>query len=500
MTTTCDILITGGRLIDPQHSTDEITTIAISQGRIASLGEQSLEADRVIDASGKIIAPGFIDVHSHAQNIPGHRLQAFDGVTTTFEMEAGASPVASALEWAASEGRPLNYGFSAGWLHTRARVLENYDDDALAALPDLPLDSMGVISAQGSLWNAPATAEQREEIIRLLEEQLDAGAIGIGVLLGYAAEAEPAELMAVAELGARRNMPLFVHTRIGPMLPGKTPLEGIEELLEASLATGAHIHMCHFNSSASSHPREAREKILAAQAEGVRFTTELYPYGFSSTVIGAGFLDPEILEAAGRPPGIITPVATGQPAESYAEIARLRQEDPSQLCLIRYYQDPWDGADLAEVMSLPGALFASDAMPLKPLQGQGEVDIMQWPLPEGVSAHPRSTACFTRALAWLHRDRGLLELSDVIARSTVMPAQLLRGAIPAMERKGHLGLGADADLVIFDLEALQPNTSISPVEASRGVEHLLVGGTPVISDGELLTGALPGGAVLPSNP
>ena len=493
----CEILITGGRLIDPQHGTDAVTDIGIRGGSVVSLGDSSCGAERVIDASGRIVAPGFIDIHSHAQNIAGHRLQAFDGVTTTFEMEAGASPVSAALQWARSEGRPLNYGFSAGWLHTRFRVMENVSAADLASWPQLPLESMGVFAEQGSRWSEPASAEEREQIIALLEEQLDDGAVGIGVLLGYAAQTDASELQAVAELGARRNVPLFVHTRIGPMLPGRTPLEGIEELLEAARGTGAHVHMCHFNSSASSHPDQAREKILAAQAAGAPVTTELYPYGFSSTVIGAGFLDPDILEAAGRAPQVITPLATGRPAESYAEIARLRAEDPGQLCLIRYYEDPWDGEDLKRVMSLPGAVFASDAMPLKAPRGSGEADIMQWPLPKAVATHPRSTACFTRALAWLHRDTGVLGLQEVIARSTVMPAEIVRPAAPQMKHKGHLGLGADADLVIFDLEALDPNTSLTPVGPSNGMDHVLVGGVPVIAEGQLVPAALPGQPLSP---
>lgn len=489
-----DIAITAGHVVDPENGVDAVMNVGIGAGKVTYLGDDLISADRVIDATGKIVSPGFVDLHSHAQNIPGHRLQAFDGVTTTFELESGASPVTDTLNWAGAEGRPLNYGFSAGWLHTRMIVMDKPGEAVLTALPKLPLDSMGAFPESGR-WLEPAEGEEVEQIITLLEKQIDNGAVGIGMLLGYAPSVSREELVAVAELGARRSAPLIVHTRVSPMAPGQSAIEGFEELIEVSRETGAHIHMCHFNSSGSSDHEEGRELILAAHAEGVRFTTETYPYGFSSTVIGAAFLDPEKLQAAGRAPEIITLLNKGGTAQSYQEIAAARAENPGQLCLIKYYDDPWDGEDLKKVLSLEGAVFAADAMPITPVQGTS-ADSLEWPLPEEFSAHPRSTACFTRALAWLHRDSGVLGLAEVIARSTTLPAQILRPASPAMAAKGHLGVGADADVVIFDLDALKPNTSVSPVRPSKGVDHVLIGGAEVIVDGELLPEALPGQAVL----
>lgn len=491
----CDTLIRNGHVVDPENGIDHVMNIGLADGSVCHAGVEEIPAARVIEAGGKIVAPGFVDIHSHAQNIPGHRLQAFDGVTTTFELESGASPVRSALNWARQEGRPLNYGFSAGWLHSRITVMEEFDDSMLSALPKLPLDSLGAV-AHRSRWTQPASAYQLDSIVDLVEEQVVEGAVGIGMLLGYAPRVDSGEVARIAEVGARHSSPLFVHTRYGSMVPGHSPLEGLEELIEVARSTGAHLHLCHFNSSNAGYTPAAADMILSAQEEGVNFTTESYPYGFASTVIGAAFLAPETLEAVGRPPSIITPLSTGEPAASYDELRRLRADSPEQLCLIRYYDDPWDGADLRQALALPGACFGSDAMPLKAIPGRGAPDLMQWPLSEDVATHPRSTACFTRALAWLFRDTSTLSLEDVIWRSTTMPARILRPTCPELQKKGHLGVGADADVVVFDMDSLEPNTSFAPAKPSRGMEYVLVAGEAVIDHGTLREQALPGRQIL----
>src|SRR5262245_51333234 len=108
------VVIRGGRVVDPAQSLDITADVAIQNGRVAAVGS-GLRGRVVLDATGCVVAPGFVDLHSHAQTVGGHRLQAFDGVTTTLELEAGAVPVAAAYAQAEVEGRPLNYGYSVPW-------------------------------------------------------------------------------------------------------------------------------------------------------------------------------------------------------------------------------------------------------------------------------------------------------------------------------------------------------------------------------------------------
>ncbi|GAB3842173.1 amidohydrolase family protein [Nesterenkonia populi] len=499
----CDVLITGGRVIDPENAIDVEVNIGIVGDKIAYVGEGTPEAQSVIDVRGKIVAPGFIDLHSHAQDLAGHRLQALDGVTTSLELEGGAAPVSKSYDWSNSEGRPLHYGYSAGWLYSRAIIKEQFDENAVAGLSALPLDAFSAIQG-GAHWREPATAEELQQILGLVEEQLDAGAIGIGVLLGYAPRTSSEELHALGKLAMKRQVPLFVHMRWGARVPDHTPVEGVSELLELSRTTGAQVHLCHFASSNASMVEESAQLISEAQAEGLPFTTESYPFGLASTVIGAEFLSPESLQATNTPASTITYLKTGEEVASFERLRRLRAEDPGGLCLIRYYdeREPAQLEQLKQAVSLQGAAFASDAMVVQPLDQAADrsgLDLSQWPLPsEGITVHPRTTSCYVRALSWLHRDTGTLGLSEVIDRSSALPARILRSSVPAMERKGHLGVGADADVVIFDLQRLEPNTSFAPVTPSKGIEHVLVGGTAVVSGGELLPEQRPGQPVFVS--
>lgn len=229
----CDLLITHGRVVDPENAVDAHLNIGITGNKISHVGVEEPEALSVIEARGKIVTPGFIDLHSHAQDLTGHRLQALDGVTTSLELEGGAAPVAKSYDWSQTEGRALNFGYSAGWLYCRAAVMEEYDDDTVAALPSLPLKAFSAIQS-GKNWREPATSRQLQRIIELVEEQLDAGAIGIGVLLGYAPRTSAQELQALGELAVKRRVPLFVHMRWGANIPDRTPMEAITELVELS--------------------------------------------------------------------------------------------------------------------------------------------------------------------------------------------------------------------------------------------------------------------------
>ena len=157
------VVIRGGRVIDPSQSLDASVDLAIDNGVVAAVGPD-LRGRRALDATGCVVAPGFIDLHSHAQSVAGHRLQAFDGVTTTLELEAGAIPVAVAYSRAGAEGRPLNYGYSAAWAAARIEVLAGSPGDGRT--------STMLSHFANPAWQREASAAEEDRILGLLETEL----------------------------------------------------------------------------------------------------------------------------------------------------------------------------------------------------------------------------------------------------------------------------------------------------------------------------------------
>src|ERR1043165_5394993 len=118
-------LLRGGRVIDPAGGFDGTADVLVTDGKIAAVGTDLAPPPdtELIDATGLVVGPGFVDLHSHVHSIAGHRLQAMDGVTTALDLELGLAPVSKAYADAAARGRPLNYGFAASWAGARAQVL-----------------------------------------------------------------------------------------------------------------------------------------------------------------------------------------------------------------------------------------------------------------------------------------------------------------------------------------------------------------------------------------
>ncbi len=376
-----DLVLRGGRVIDPESGLDAVRDVAVAAGRIAAVGTGlTAGAGRVdVDVAGQVVTAGFIDLHSHVSDLGGLRLQAMDGVTTALELEAGVTPVARAYQRAADEGRPINYGFAASWALARM--------EAVAGLP--PDASLGGLMARISdpAWQRQAEPTQIDALLARLAEDLADGALGIGVLLGYAPAASPAEYLRVAALAAQAGVPTYTHARdLIEMVPG-TLADGAEEIVRAAAETGAHMHYCHVNSTSHRHIDRVLGLVARAQAAGSRVTTEAYPYGSGMTGIGAAFLAPERLGERGLSPSSLTYAPTGERVASASRLRELRATDPGGLVIIDLLSedDPADRALLMRSLTFPGAVVASDAMPVT--WTEPPADPQAWPLPPAAD-HP----------------------------------------------------------------------------------------------------------------
>ena len=118
-----DVVLRGGRVIDPESGLDEVRDVAVRGSTVEEIGSGLPPGRAELDVAGLVVTAGFVDVHSHVNDIAGLRLQAMDGVTTALELEAGVTPVAAAYRNAAAEGRPVNYGFAASWALARMEAV-----------------------------------------------------------------------------------------------------------------------------------------------------------------------------------------------------------------------------------------------------------------------------------------------------------------------------------------------------------------------------------------
>jgi hypothetical protein len=272
-----------------------------------------------------------------------------------------------------------------------------------------------------------------------------------------------------------------------------TPVDGSREVVMAAAETGAAMHHCHVNSTSRRHIDRVLGTLADATAAGSRVTVEAYPYGAGSTSVGAFFLAPERLPAAGLEPSSIVMLGTGERIEDAARLREIRELDPGATCIVEFLdeRDEADRERLRRALAFPGTIVASDAMPLE--WSDRRKDTRAWPLPPGASTHPRTAGTFARSLRLMVREYAAWDWPEAFRRCSYLPARVLDEVAPAMRAKGILTSGADADLVVLDPDAVTDNaTPTDPVRPSTGVRHLLVGGTFVIRDGELDSDAYPG--------
>jgi N-acyl-D-glutamate deacylase len=267
-----DLIISGGRIIDPETGFDSIGNVGIKGGRIAAISQEPLVGNATLPGGGQIVAPGFIDLHAHGQELPAAWVRAFDGVTTQLDLEAGRLPVGRYYELVAKEGRPINYGVSSAWGFARVAEKEKIE-------PDGTISFFQRAFALGHWQKTLATPEELARIIDRVETGLKDGGLGIGVLGGYAPGYGHGEYYELAKLAAKYGVPTYTHMRYLSAIEPHSTFEALEELVALSAATGAHMHVCHLNSNAVRDVVRCAELLKGAQARGLPISVEAYPYG-----------------------------------------------------------------------------------------------------------------------------------------------------------------------------------------------------------------------------
>jgi N-acyl-D-aspartate/D-glutamate deacylase len=465
-----DVVLAGGRVIDPETRLDGIRHVGIRHGKIAAISTSALVGKMIIDVKGNVVAPGFIDLHSHGIEPVTARLQALDGVTTQLELELGVYPV---QPWYAERaGRSIiNFGASVGHGSARAGVMHGNvvgsmkTGDGARRLPPRP-----------ARWaDAAATPEELELLEQKLQKGLDDGALGIGFGLAYTPATTRMEIWRMFAIGARNDVRSFVHMRHGGSSGDTGATAALQEVLSNAATLGAALHVAHVASTGRESTPELLRMMDAARAHGIDVTTEAYPWAGTSTAIGSAIFDPGWEVRVGAAPSDLEWPATGERlnAESFE---RYRREQPRASVIAHIIPEPAIEAAIRH----PGVAVVSDS-----------------PSYQAGTGHPRGAGSFARFLGRYVRERGMLPLTDALARMTIIPALIMQGSVPAFARKGRVQVGSEADLTVFDPETIvEGATFSSPLSPSHGIRYVLVAGTFVVRDGLLVEGAFPGKGIV----
>lgn len=452
-TNTYDIVIENARVIDPETCTDQVLNVAISEDKIAVLSTRKLLGEKMINGRGKILSPGFIDLHAHGQTNKENEYQAFDGVTTALELEIGIDTLTQYYQ--ARKGKALiNYGASACQLAYRNKVIANSDRIYKTIYEELK-DSAA----------AAALPKNKFVILRSkLKDAINNGAIGIGVPVGYLANASIEEITDVYAFAGEHNLPVFSHIREGGAI-------AFQQAISDAILNKTQLHLCHLPSMARKDTDFCLEAIEKAQILGFPITTELYPYTAGNTEIGSAIFKEGWQERLGCTYQDLQWVETGERLTP-EKFEKYRKQGGS--VIVHMMKQSW----IDSAMVSKTTMIASD--------GGGYSHL----------GHPRSSGTFCKTIREYVNERNLLSINKAIEKMTLMPARVLENSVPDMKLRGRIQEGSYADILLFDLKKVKDNATYSSgFERSSGMDYVIVNGKILIENGELQAETFPGKAI-----
>lgn len=463
-----DIVLAGGRVMDPETGLDAVRSVGIRGAEIAAVSEAALEGDVVLDVTGLIVSPGFIDLHAHGQTNRANEFQARDGVTTALEMESGVGRLAAYLA-ERGKGAVLNYGATVSHMSVRTLAMPRRLDAARSALEAAESDPEGASAELGFIAAVarydPVASDNYPALRDALAEGLAEGALGIGMAHQYYPGASLEEILEVFRFASEAGTTIYTHVR-------DMKISAIQEVLANAVATGASLHIVHMNSSSLWNVGPVLQLIGGVQSRGFDVTTEAYPYTGASTGLQSTIFDPGWQDRLQIGYGDLQWQDTG---ERLTEETFNSYRASGGTVIIHMMREEW----IRQALGTDFVMVASDGMPYAP------------------GAHPRSAGTFSRFLGRYVRDEGLMPLMDGLAKITIMPAKRLEGMSDQAAGMGRLQVGATADITVFHADdIIDTATFEDDLSYSVGVSHVLVNGQFVVRDGENVPDAMPGRAIV----
>ncbi|HEY4376570.1 MAG TPA: amidohydrolase family protein [Acidimicrobiales bacterium] len=421
-----DVVIHGGRVIDPDSGYDQVANVGIDGGTITAIKTATLKGKQTVAAAGKIVAPGFIDILSYMPDDLGATYKIGDGVTTNIGMH-GLKARAAAYFSQYTDNCLVHFGgaFSDPWNRNTELDLQPGD----AASPD-----------------------QIKQLAATCEEDLHNGWIGVDFEPEYTPGIEFAEMKALGDVAKKYDVPCCFHGRYSAV---GTNARCLNEIIEVAKQTGAAVHVEHLISTGGTFDMaNSIKRLQRAQDQGYSVTWCMYPYNFWATYLGSARfnygwqsrfrISYDDLQVAG----------TGDNTRlSEATFRQYQRENK----LVAAYAIP--EADVHTLLRDPQVMMGSDAI-----------------LTDG-NNHPRATGCFSRLLGKYVREDKVLTFPEALAKMTILAARWLQPKAPALAKKGRLQRGADADITVFDPETVIDKSTVAvPKQFSAGIEWVLIAG------------------------
>ncbi|MBT8080347.1 MAG: D-aminoacylase [Gammaproteobacteria bacterium] len=479
-------MIANVRVIDGSGSPARSASVRVDGNRITAVGKLETEpADELIDGAGLVLAPGFIDAHSHHDTGIADSPQALaavsQGITTAVVGQDGfhAWPLQQFFDALRQQPAALNFASMAGHSTLRSRVME---DD----------------------YRRPSSDAEIGAMLAMLAEELEAGALGLSSGLEYdpGSFADTRELLALAKIAAGESGVYQTHIRS----EDQYFWEAVDEAVHIGRGAQVPVIISHIKLAMNSYWGQAQrllEVLDSARDSGVDISADIYPYdAWNTSFLWLETLFPErdlnrregaayILNEMLSPEGILI---FGHPAlprdgMTIADMAALREQDHETVLIELLKQD---AATVREKGEEAGASMLGVAMheqDIEPLMAWRHTVICS---DGGLSGpHPRGFGAFARVLGYYSRQREVMPLETAVHKMTALTASKL-----GIRSRGLIRPGFYADLVLFDPDLVADRaTAVEPLKVSAGIEQVWVNGKVVYENGAV-TGALPGVPVL----
>jgi N-acyl-D-glutamate deacylase len=484
-----DLVILDGRVMDPESGLDALRNVGVKDGKIEAVTEKAIEGRESLDATGHVVAPGFIDTHSH--NVPtplGQKMALRDGVTTPLELEMGVLPVD--LWYASMEGRSqTHYGATASVQGARERVLNPGYETVNGTTVNDAFELQEETHFTQSWSKDVATDEQVEQILALVEGGLKQGALGVGYTPGYMVTAARSETgIGAQKLASRYGRFVAMHGRFSGQQPPDDGVLGTLQQLGVAAIHGGGLIIQHMTAQTLAGTQAAQALIDDAASRGIPVVSEIYAYTYGATMVGADYLRPDNYQRnMGRDYGDIVNLTDMQPLtkETYEQL--MKTAPGTNVTFENATRE-----DLYWALAHPNSLIGSDAFPY--LSKSDGSFVQDWDTPyDSVNSHPRGAGTHARILR-LVREENLMPLMLALSKMSYLPARFLQdNGVPPMARKGRIQVGADADITVFDPATVRDNAT--PAQGglpSTGIPYVIVNGTTVVKDSKVVKDVFPG--------